>query len=547
MLLKLFINHLILVESVELNFGPGLNVITGETGAGKSAIIQALRLSLGERADPGLIRKGEEKAIVEAFFEVQGNKELIHFLDESGIDHDENEILCIRREISQSGKNRCFINHQLVQLSLIEKVGVYLVDLVLQHAHHRLFSLDYHLNILDEYSQNQALLDTFRKSWQNQNILESTFKSLLAKKENGNQHLGRYKQEMKEISKLDLETDEEDSLFKEYSDLSKKIEKISKLQEISSSFFEGKSPLLPLINKQKTNIESIAEDDETLQSALELFESILCEMNELSYILSRYQSSVETSPKRLSFIEEKLALITSLKKKFGPSLEAIKNHYKVLENNVFEMESIDQLIEEAQEEFTKIQEETNQLAKVLSEKRLVAAQALGKKIEEELRSLNITKAQFLIDLSRQQRNATGDDKIEFKFAPNVGESWLSIKECASGGELSRVMLAIKTCLAEKEKIPTIIFDEVDANMGGETACIVGEKLKVISQNTQVLCITHLPQVASLATTHFQIKKMENEGRTLSHASQLNQKERQDELKRMLGGKSFDDLAQKVLS
>jgi len=537
MLKQLRITNIILIECIEITFIAGLNVLSGETGSGKTAIMNALNLVKGGRADTGMIRRGTEKGIVEALFDIDNEPLIKHLLEESGIDHEEGEDLIIRREINLNGKSRHFINNQPSQLGLLRQIGDLLSNIVGQHANQWLLSTDKHREFVDVFGELQKNVQQFSKSYTEEHLIAAQLNELIQNEPRRFRQIEIYRVEIEEIQGAKLKNGEDDEIFAEYSLLTNSEARCTKVKEITDTLSGERLSVIALLNKQKSNFDELAEIDASLLEVSQSFKNALLEIQEISYTLRSYQSHIEYNPSRVTQLNERLTLITKLKKKYGNSLAEIGDYQNQIFKKLHALENQDVMIEELQANLKVLEEKNNKLSSILSEKRKNSAKRLEKAMTEQLRSLNMPKVVFEIDFSEQKRNAKGNDFIEFYLIPNVGENRIPIKICASGGELSRLLLAIQTLLSGKEKIPTLIFDEIDANIGGETASIVGLKLKEIGQNTQVLCITHFPQVAKLADQHFQISKKEDKGRTFTQVVVLEQEERFDEISRMKGEKN----------
>lgn len=535
MLKELRISNIILIESTEIMFAQGLNVLSGETGSGKSALMNALSLIMGERADTGIIRRGAEKGIVEALFDIEGFPELKLILEEGGIDHDEGEPLLIRREVNANGKSRSFINNQGAHVGLLRKVGEVLADIVGQHANQKLLSTDKHREIVDLYGNLGSEADKFARSWEKENAIRSQLDTLIANEAQRLREVEVCRMELEELQEANLKEEEEEKLFAEYTLLANVEEIAQKAGEITNALSGERQAILLLLNRYKASFEQLVRLDPSLADTAKSYENAVIELQEVAHELRNYRSKLEANPDRTSKINERLSLITRLKRKYGSSVTEIKAYQAKAEKRLYELENVDTQIDELQAQLKILEEANHLLSKQLTEKRKAAAKALEKAVVIQLRSLNMPKADFQVEITSQNRTRHGDDRIEFFMIPNVGEHRISIKDCASGGELSRVMLAIQALLAGKAKIPILIFDEIDANIGGETAVIVGEKLHKIGSQHQVICITHFPQVAKQADHHLQISKIEKEGRTLTVLKVLKEDEREVELARMMGG------------
>lgn len=537
MLKQLLIQNIILIESVDISFGPGLNVLSGETGAGKSAIMHALNLVFGAKADSAMIRKGSEKGIAQAIFELNNDLALLHLLEESGIDHEPEEDLILRREIHQNGKSRCFINNQLASLTLLKTLNPFLGRIIGQHANQWLLSTEKHREIVDVYGELQNDCLKFSLSFTEENIIRKSLNELVQNEQKRFRKIEICKMELQEIEEAKLKEDEDDELFNEYTFLTNTEARSLKAAEICQALNGERLSALALLTKQKSNFEYLAEIDPKIAETNESFKNALMEIQEIAYTMNAYQSRIEYNPQRVQELNERLSLITTLKKKYGSTLAEIENYKIETTKTLEDLENQDLKIEELKAELVILEAKNKTLAADLTIERKKSAKKLQTALIEELRSLNMPKVIFEVEFQSQSRNAKGDDFIEFYLIPNVGEHKIPIKDCASGGELSRILLAIQRLLAGKEQTPTLIFDEIDANIGGETALIVGEKLKEIGSAIQVLCITHFPQVAKQANHHLQISKKEENGRTFTHVATLkNAEERQTEIARMLGGK-----------
>lgn len=537
MLKNLIVSNLILIESAKIPFEAGLNVLSGETGSGKSAILHALGLITGERADATIVRHGAEKGSVEAIFEIDHIPQVQNLLDESGIDHLKGEELIIRREIStQSNKSRAFINNQQVQLGLLKQVSALLMEIVGQHINQRLLAVESHRGMVDLYGSLEREVQVVSQGWNDELSLKERLEGLLKSESQRVREIEICQMELAELQQAKLKEDEEEELFSEYTLLSNAEELTTKVSEVSNALSgERQVAVLPLLNRHKHTLEHLQKIDPSFGDMASSFENALLELHEISQSLRQYQARIEHNPARLEEVNERLTLINRLKKKYGNTVSEIKSYQSKTEEKLNRLLQADSEIETLQNQLKNISEENNRLCNKLTEQRREAGQKLEKAMTKELRSLNMPKATFHCEMIKQERGRYGCDRIEFYFSPNVGEKQISVRDCASGGELSRIMLALQTLLAGKERIPSLIFDEIDANIGGETAVVVGEKLKQIGRKHQVLCITHFPQVAKQADHHLQISKQEKSGRTVTLVHALDETSREKELTRMLGG------------
>lgn len=534
MLKELRIFNIILIESAEIFFESGLNVITGETGSGKSAIMHALSLITGARADSTIVRKGMEKGAVEAYFEGPISESVKKILEESGVAFDDESGLIIRREISNCGKSRAFVNDRLVQISFVKAIGESLVEMVSQHAGRYLLSVEAHRRIVDLYGDLVEDVSSFAESWERENVLRNELKALIDGEAKRLREIESNLRELEEIKEANLKDGEEEELFIEYS-LSVNSEELASKSGALLQLLNGeRQSVIQSLNKQKGIFDELVAMDNGLTPALEAFSAASIELREIAYTLANYHNRIECNPRRSEELNERLSLIAHLKRKYGSTISEIHEYREKLSERLSELEDSDADIERIKEELSLLSVSNHRLAAELTLKRREAAKRFEDEMVDQLRSLNMPKVEFQVEIVPQKRSRSGDDLIEFYFVPNVGEHRIPIKDCASGGELSRMLLALHVMLAGKGQIPTLVFDEIDEGIGGTTANLVGEKLCSLGHERQVLCITHFPQVAKQARAHLQISKNERNGRTATEIRTLDENSKQHELSRMLG-------------
>lgn len=534
MLKQLRITNIILVETAEIEFAEDFNVLSGETGSGKSAIMNAISLIAGERTETSMIRKGAEKGIVEAVFDIKGNILIGTLLEQAGIDFEEGEELYVRREISAVGKSRAFINNQLAQINLLRTLCAHLINIVGQHANQDLFSLERHRDILDVFGRLKGEVAAYSLSWDEENALQNELETLINSEAQRLREAEVCQMVLQELEEANLKEGEDEVLFHEYTLLAHAEEIGTKIYGICQLFNGEKSAVLPHLYRQKGTLDSLVGIDPALTEVAQAFQNALLELQEVANSLNIYQSRLEHNPQRLATVNERLTLITRLKKKYGSSLLEIHTFADENRKKLNELQNADNTIEGLREKLNFLRAQNNLLALQLTQSRKDAAQRLSTIMKKELASLNMPQVDFQIDVTSQKRGRHGDDRVEFFLLPNVGERRISIKDCASGGELSRVMLSLQTVLSGIDHILTLVFDEIDANIGGETAKVVGEKLKAIGKKQQVLCITHFPQVAKYADHHIQISKKVIGERTITLINVLDVSMREHELARMSG-------------
>lgn len=534
MLKLLRIHNLILIESAEIHFSGGFNVLSGETGSGKSAILSALALLTGERADTSLIRRGEEKGVVEAAFDIEKQPEILALLNKAGLDHEAGSELLIRREMAFNEKNRCFVNNQLVQMKVLREISAFLLEIVGQHANQVLLSIEKHGTLVDLFGGLEKEVNDFKIQWQSENRLSNELEKLINQESQRLREIEVCRMELEELEEAQLKEGEDEALFAEYTLLTNAQERADKVNAILNALNGEKQSILSLLSRHKNTFEELLKLDSHFTDTAKAYEAATIELQEIAYTLRTARLQIEHQPEKAAAINERLTLIARLKRKYGHSIEEILTYQTQARKKLEELERADIHIEEIKEKLIEIRKQNEEAAAQLTKKRTRAARALEKALTQELRALNMPKAEFYVDIASQKRSERGDDRMEFFFAPNAGEHRIPIKECASGGELSRILLALQTLLAEKAQISTLVFDEIDSNIGGTTARIVGKKLRELGAYYQVLCITHFAQVAQEAEHHIQISKVEKEGRTVTQVHTLQTEDREKELARMVG-------------
>jgi len=560
MLTTLRIKNLALVSDLTLELQPGCNVITGETGAGKSIILGALNLVLGERADRTLIRSGEESCSVEAVFDVKKLRApLKSFLEENGLEPCEDYQLVLKRTFTSAGTNRQFINGSATTLATLAAIGEWLVDMHGPHDHQSLLHAAKQLAILDAFGGLEKERESFGELVRRRAVLENEKAALIVDEKTYAQQLDLLRFQVQEISAARLQPDEEKSVEEEFNRASNAAKLLQLSQAALEALSESDNSLLTQSGAVGRVLAELQRVDSGAANLVELHAQATGTLRELQTELSRYAEKVDVDPARLAEIEERLNLIHSLKRKYGATLAEVIAFGDEAKQKLNALESRDAELARINSELEKLEAELLSAGKKLSaaRKKVIPqlAKAVGKQLDDlgfkqsrfdvaiktdfvgdEVTSLKSKENQRLLTSSPTFR-PTGFDEIEFQFAPNLGEPAKPLRAIASSGEIARVMLALKTVLAAEDEIPVLIFDEVDANVGGETANAVGEKMKQIAAKRQVLCITHLPQVAAPADAHYVVTKQVKHGRTLSEITLLDKKSRVTELARMLGGQS----------
>ncbi len=553
MLVQLTISNFAIIGHLEIHFKPGLNILSGETGAGKSIIINAVNLILGGRASAELIRTGAEEARVEALFHLPLPSPVSLLLEEMDIPF--NGELLIKRHLSREGRNRIVINGSIATLQMLSRLGQMMISISGQHEHQLLLKPDNHLALLDDFSgladERESLRNVFNEHQALKEKRDALKKEIREKEER--QELERFQSE--EIEKAALQLGEDAALEAEKKKLLYAEKLMEEVREIYGALYEKDNSVLSNLGQSLRRLERSAELEERLKAIVKALASAKAEIEESAMELRELQKGIVMDPRRLEEVEERLQLIHKLKRKYGASMEEILQLKARLAER---MDDLDQRKGELSRIESRIEEVEKALiskATLLSRKRRQAAGRFEDSVKEELALLSLGGIRFEVQFQHPleslkagreelMRNlkAEGLDRVEFMLSPNVGEDLKPLSKIASGGELSRIMLAMKTILARSSSVETIVFDEVDSGIGGATAEVVGDKLRSLAGYHQILCITHLPQIASKGMTHFMVEKQVVEGRTRTVISELDHEERVKEIARLLGGKKVSQKA-----
>lgn len=548
MLHALYVKNFALIDDVEVNFDKGLNVVTGETGAGKSMLIDSLQVALGSRASMDFIRSGREKATVQATFDISQLPWIQQRMEQLGIeDEDGEDLLFLSREISRSGKNVCRVNGRLVSLGVYREMGTGLVDMLGQHEQQTLLNQDKHRWLLDQLGGQDLLTQAIKVKeiflrWR------QAHKELEELEQNAREIARRLDMltfQVKEIEKAELSPNEEEELLSERR-LLMNAEKIARLSgEIYGNLYggeQGETPAVEAVGKALTAFQELVRIDESLAPFVESLESALYQLEDVAREISSYSDQIEYNPERLDEIEHRLSLIKQLKYKYGSSIQEILEYQ---EQSAQEIEGLNNSTERAEglrDVIKALQKEWLQEAKALSKLRTKTAQQLEKLVAKELKYLEMGGLDFRVGITEKKEiSAHGQEDIEFLIAPNPGEPLRPLQKIASGGELSRIMLALKVLLSGVDEVPTLIFDEIDTGVGGKALQAIGEKLAQVGQFKQVICVTHGPQVACFADNHYLISKSVVEGHAQTSVELLNEMARVDELARMMAGREITEV------
>ncbi len=544
MLRDLRVKNFALIDEVEINFTEGLNVLTGETGAGKSIIVGALEMLLGGRASTDVIRSDKSSAYIEAVFAPANIREVNKILSQSGIET-EGEIILLTREIKLNGRNISRINGQLATLGMIRRICQYFVDIHGQHKHQSLLNAKLHLQLLDEYITGDIaeIKDKIKEYFTEINDIEADLNNKNIDEKEKSRRLDLLNHQIREIKEAGLKEGE-------YKDLKEKYNKLNNMEEIykiTGNIYEkingenyNNISVLDIMGDLISELKTIKQYDSRIQDFFENLENIFYQLQDMAFEIKNYNQTLEYNREELVKIEERIDLINTLKRKYGDNVKEILDYLQELEQEVNELESRDKLIIKLKEKKEKLILKYEKQAQILSKIRKEQAKKLEKNIKNELKDLAMENTLFKIDFAEKNVSEDGTDKVEFLIRTNPGEDLKSLVNIASGGELSRIMLALKTIIAEIDKVDTLIFDEVDKGVGGKTAQKMAEKMVKISKKRQIICITHLPQIASMADNHIFISKKTEKGRTHTIINNLKKNEKKKELARMLGGVKMTD-------
>jgi DNA repair protein RecN (Recombination protein N) len=549
MLTTLRIKNLALVDDLTIELQPGYNVITGETGAGKSILIGALSLVLGERADRTLIRDGSESCSVEAVFDIaQLKSSFRELLETYGLEPCHNTELILKRTFSLTGANRQFVNGSPTTLSILAPVGQWLVDIHGPHDHQSLLHPSQQLAILDSYGNLDAPRSDFIKLIRRRAEVVAEKSTLIVDERTYSQQLDLLRFQAQEISAARLDPAEDQQVEQDFHRASNAARLLQLVQSASELVSENDASLLTQTGAVGRVLHEVQRLDPSSIALAETHQQVVSLLAELKSALSAYADRIELDPARLRELEERLNLLQSLKRKYGTSLAEVIAFGEQAQRKLANLEQREEILSRLNETLNALAKQAWSAGVALSQLRRNLVHALGQAVSRQLADLGFKQSRFEVALTtsdesqfRQHLDTDpplhGLDRVEFQFAPNPGEAIRPLRAIASSGELARVMLALKTVLSSADQIPVLVFDEVDANVGGETARSVGDKMRQIALKRQVLCITHLPQVAAAASAHFMVSKDVRNGRTVSEICRLDNKERITELARMLGGQT----------
>ncbi|MEZ4598547.1 MAG: DNA repair protein RecN [Syntrophotaleaceae bacterium] len=539
MLTDLHIRNFAIIDRLEVAFSPGFNVLTGETGAGKSIIIDAVALLLGDRARIDLVRTGEEEAVVEAVFSLDLRPELRRELEEEGFG--DGEELLIRRVVNRNGRNKIFINGCLAKLAQLQPLTSRLMNIYGQHEHQNLQRSETHLAFLDHYAGLESLLEEYSRLYREIEEISASLEKMRQVEGRRRQRIELLEFQITEIDEAGVRAGEDEELLAECN-LLQNAERLSMTALRGyEELYGAERAIGERLDAVAGELEGAAVHDAQLTPLAESVRSALYSVEDVAEQLRKYAGKISFDPSRLREVDQRLALLADLKRKYGGGLEAVLDYRTTIGREAEELVHADVNREDLKQRLEAGREKLQALAETLSARRIEAAGKLRQDVELQLQDLAMPKARFEMRLfSLAHPGPSGLERGEFYLAPNPGEDPRPLAWIASGGELSRIMLALRRAAPEGDRVGTLIFDEVDAGIGGVAASAVGEKLRAIARGVQVLCVTHLPQVAAFADQHFRVEKREEQGRTLTNLVPLGGEQRVLEMARMLGGAQVGD-------
>lgn len=555
MLKSLQIKNYALIENIEVEFGAGLNIITGETGAGKSIIIGAMSLLLGGRASTNLIRKGAKKTIIEGIYDSTDNNKIKDLMEKYNLDF-ESELI-VRREISLKSTSRNFVNDTPVNLTVIKEIGNLLVDLHGQHDHQSLLKSDLQLSMLDEFGNYEYLLDKFAKIREQFLSKISGLKRLKENESNLREKKEFYSFQLSEIDKILPMPGEDINLGKELKILENSEKLLTNTSEVYLNLYESENSIYNKLVQVQALINELLSIDKVFEERYNQLNESVASINDLADFFRDYNDNLDIDPTKIEEIRNRLAELTLLKKKYGPSLKNVLEYRERIFNELQLAENFSEKITEMETQIENLRSRLSDLAIQLSGKRKKSSLLVKKGVESELKHLGINDARFeirfgyseaandaqnfvLVKDKKVKLNNKGFDNIEFFISTNIGEELKPLSKVASGGEISRIMLALKSVLAKTDKLPLLIFDEIDTGVSGRIAQKVGNSMKDLASFHQIIAITHLPQIAAIADHHFVVSKEQINGRVISSLKKIDTNEKIIEVAKLMSGENITD-------
>jgi DNA repair protein RecN (Recombination protein N) len=539
MLQELVVENYAVVERLRIHFHGGLNLLTGETGSGKSIVVDALGLLLGSRASADMVRTGESRARVAGIFDVRDHTAIRRLLEPSGLEIEEGELL-VEREILAGGKSRAFVGSRPVAVSLLKELAPYLGDIHGQHDQQLLFLADAQRDMLDVFAANREPLDHAAALYRQWRAAAAELEELERSEQEKLRLLDLWSFQRKEIESAALKPEEDVALENER----RVLQNVQRLEEAATTaytaVYDAPESAISLTRAAARRVDELCRIDSSLEALREHLKAADLSLQEVSYTLRDYLSRLEANPGRLEEVETRLAAMDKLKRKYGQSIGEVLSFLEEVRRQIAAVEHAGERMEELRQQQKRLASEFEKLAADLTASRVAAARKLEKKVETELTQLAMAGTVFRVAINPAPWSGQGADRVDFLVSPNLGEEPRALEKVASGGEISRIALALKTCLAAPRNGPprTLVFDEVDAGVGGSAAEGVGRRLKKLAADNQVLCVTHLPQIASFADHHYLVEKRESNGRTEAVVEELDSAGRTREVGRMLSGQKL---------
>ena len=541
MLKELYIENLAVIEQASITFCDKLNVFTGETGAGKSILINGINAILGQRSSKDIVRSGTKKAVVSAIFTDIGES-VTQKLSELGIDCEDGQLL-LTREISYDGGSLARINSRVVNVSALKAVGELLVNIHGQHDNQILMSPERHIDILDSYAGSESLLADYREAFRQLQQKAKQINKLKADRARKDDRIDMLRERYDELSALNIREGEDDEIAKELNVLKNSVA-ISEALYAARTLISGDDDTDGAVTAVQRSRDTLSDITDVYTASATLFErldSAAIELEDISEELASLLDKLEVDPARYDYLNTRWEELRRIKKKYGPDLSDVLKVLEETENELLSLENADENLSELNKELEELLKTVTIKANLLSDHRMKAGERFVKQVAEELEFLNMPDVRLAVKNDKGKLTVSGMDNIEFLISANAGEEPKPIAKIASGGELSRIMLALKKVIAEKDDIQTLIFDEIDTGVSGRSAQKIGIKLKQISKLRQVLCVTHLSQIAVMADDHLLIEKNVQNGRTMTTVRSLDHEGRKQELARIMGGESITDL------
>lgn len=540
MLEYLHIKNVALIDEQTINFNEGLNILTGETGAGKSMVIDSINFVLGEKVSKDFIRNGQESALVEILFFLKDNK-VIEAIKDMDIELDAYNSLIISRELNKSGRTVCKINGRVSTIIMVKEISSLLIDIHGQHQHQSLLNPSKHIVLLDQFCTEEffKLKHKLNEQYHDYKNIQNTINQLIGDESQRQQKIDILQYQVNEIENANLKVDEEENLLQQRKILAS-TEKLSKGLEEINILLNGdefnSDGVISQLGRIGTLLKDLSSIDSSLDEVSKLADTVELQLDEMLLEIRHYNKEIDHNPESLYEIETRLDLIYNLKKKYGSNIKEILDYYTKTKNQLDFILNSEEQLKKLNKDLKSKEKNIIELCQKISDARKSKADEVQKQIEDTLIDLEMKSAKFKIQIDKRENfTDNGWDKVEFLISANRGETLKPLSKIASGGEMSRVMLAIKTVLADIDNIETLIFDEIDTGVSGRTAQKVAEKMKYISNNHQILCITHLPQIAAMADSHYLIEKKEQNNRTVTQVFDLTLEQSISELARLIGG------------